>query len=313
MTDLSIVVLAFHGSCDVLKRTLPSSKGAIPNAHFFVATSTEDKDVLALCASMGIPSIQFSRDTIKKDGATFNYAGIARACITFVRNDAKKDHWVLITRAQVILDGRLSGIDLTGLAKDSLYGCGMKELVTKEDLDAYQPSVPTAQEVRDLVPTSSFLLSFSAPPQFDAWSNDTQSAVQRFSACFVAKYMIHLKLAYLGVKREDDDEKVSEGPWGYKKSEKLRIEPVHAFAAKQEEESTEKPKEPEPVAPKSIKNKLFGVLSPENDAEEFRSRVRTELDAQQNVASPSFHAQTDEVTPAPKPKHNVWAAKLLDD
>jgi hypothetical protein len=313
MTDLSVVVLAFHGSAEVLKRTLPTSKASLPNAKFFVATSTEDKEVLGLSASLGIPSIQFTRETMKKDGAVFNYAGIARACMTFARNDAKKEHWVLITRAQVMLDGRLSELDLSALAKDSLYGCGMKELITKEDLSSYKPSEPSALEVRDLVPTSSFLLSYSAPPQFDAWSADTQSAVQRFSACFIAKYMIHLKLAYLGIKKEDDDEKKSQGTWGFKKSDKLRIEPVHAFAAKNEEVASEKPPTPEAKAPKTIKNKLFGVLSAEDDAEEFRSRVRTELDAQQNVASPS-QAASEDVLAVPKTStKNVWKNKLLDD
>jgi len=353
MSDLSIVVLAFNGCCDVLKRTLPSSKNAMPNAKFFVATSTDQTEVLALCSSMGIASIQFTNDTIKKNGATFNYAGIARACMTFARNEMKKEHWVLITRAQVNLDSRIGDLDLSTLAKDSLYGCGMMELITKTDLEKYKPTVPNAQEVRELIPTSSFLLSFSAPPQFDAWSTDTHSAVQRFSACFIAKYMIHLKLAYLGVLKEDDDAKVSEGPWGFKKSEILRIEPVHAYAAKQEEEAVEKAekaekeaaekaekeaaekeaaekaaekakeevvvppaeervpeKVEEPEAPKSIKSKLFSLLS-SDDAEEYRSRVRTEFDAQQNVAS---HERNKEyASSAPKSiKNSIWSAKLLD-
>jgi hypothetical protein len=243
MSELSVIVLAFHQSVDVLKRTLPTSKGALPKSKFFVATSTEDKEVLALCTALGIQTIQFGKEVINKDGATFNFAGIARSSMSYVKNDVKADHWMLITRPQVILDARLAEVDIKGLAKDSLYGCGMKELLTAEELATFKPTEPSSLEVRDLVPTSSFLLSFSAPPRFDAWSADTQNAVHRFSACFVAKYMIHLNIAYLGVRKQDDDARVSRGAWGHKKTDKLRIEPVHAFAAKQEEEASE----PKPV------------------------------------------------------------------
>jgi len=326
MTELSVVILAFHNSVDVLKRTLPPSKAALPNAKFFVAHSSEDKETLALCSALGVKTIQFTKDLMQKNNAVFNYAGIARSCMTFVRNDVKKEHWILITRSQVMLDARLSEISIETLAKDSLYGCGMKELLTTEDLAEYKPSEPSSLEVRDLVPTSSFLLSFSSPPQFDAWSTDTKSAVQRFSACFIAKYMIHLNLAYLGAKKIDDDAKVSEGLWGYKKADKLRIEPVHAFAAQQEEEDS-KPKtklveEPIPLPPESKvevvvapkKSKLFGIISgDEEDA--FRSRVRTELDAQQNVASPINSGQeSEEIISKPTvTKKSIWSAKLLED
>jgi hypothetical protein len=324
--SLSVIVLAFHQSADVLKRSLPQSKNSLPNAKFFVATSTDDKEIQGICTALNVKTILFSNDIIRKDGAQFNYAGIARSCMTFARNDIKKEHWILITRPQVILDSRLGEVDLDSLAKDSLYGCGMKELLTKEDLASYKPSEPSSQEVRDLVPTSSFLLSFSSPPQFDAWSKDTQSAVQRFSACFIAKYMIHLNLAYMGKRKKDDDEKVSEGPWGFQKSDKLRIEPVHAFAAQKEEDATKEaskeaakeaektitettpPKEEPPVSTK--KSKLFGLLSGDDETDSFRSRVRTELDAQQNVAS----FQRDEELPAkPLQKKNIWAAKLVEE
>jgi hypothetical protein len=217
-----------------------------------------------------------------------------------------------------MLDSRLSEISIETLAKDSLYGCGMKELLTTEDLAKYKPSEPSSLEVRDLVPTSSFLLSFSSPPQFDAWSLDTKSAVQRFSACFIAKYMIHLNLAYLGVKKQDDDAKVSEGVWGYRKADKLRIEPVHAFAAQQEEEDS-KPKtkleqplsSEKPAAPK--KSKLFGIVSGDDESDAFRSRVRTELDAQQNVATQLANESEEIISKPAITKKNIWSAKLLED
>jgi hypothetical protein len=319
MTELSVIVLAFHNSADVLKRTLPPSKASLPNAKFFVATSSEDKEVLALCSALGVKTIQFTKDVTKKDGAVFNYAGVARSCITFARNDLKKEHWILITRPQVMLDARLAEVKVDTLAKDSLYGCGMKELLTTDDLAKYKPSEPSSLEVRDLVPTSSFLLSYSAPPQFDAWSTDTKSAVQRFSACFIAKYMIHLNLAYLGAKKLDDDAKVSEGVWGYTKADKLRIEPVHAFAAKQEEDDSQtKPKQDtqKPAEKVLKKSKLFGVLGgDEEDSESYRSRVRTELDAQQNVASAPTNTDSVEIpsSKASASKKSIWAAKLIED
>ena len=80
---LSVVVLAFHNSVDVLKRSLPASKSALPNARFFVAMCTEDKDILGLCTALNVKTIQFSKDIIHKDGALFNYAAIARSCMTF--------------------------------------------------------------------------------------------------------------------------------------------------------------------------------------------------------------------------------------
>jgi len=333
MTELSVIILAFHNTADVLKRTLPPSKAALQNSKFFVAHSSDDKETLALCSALGVKTIQFTKDVIQKNNAVFNYAGIARSCMTFVRNDIKKEHWILITRPQVMLDARLSEINMDTLAKDSLYGCGIKELLTVEELAKYKPSEPSSLEVRDLVPTSSFLLSFSSPPQFDAWSMDTKSAVHRFSACFIAKYMIHLNLAHLGVKKIDDDAKVSEGVWGYRKANKIRIEPVHAFAAQKEEEDSkpmtkvseekklnEPAKEPakEPEQPKASvpkKSKLFGVVSGDEE-EAFRSRVRTELDAQQNVASPMGSSENEEILSKPVgtfKKSSVWAAKLLDE
>ena len=324
MTELSVIILAFHNTVDVLKRTLPPSKAALPNAKFFVAHSSEDKETLALCSALSVKTIQFTKDVIQKNDALFNYAGIARSCMTFVRNDVKKEHWILITRPQVMLDARLSEIQIDSLAKDSLYGCGMKELLTMDELNKYKPSEPSSLEVRDLVPTSSFLLSFSSPPQFDAWSKDTKSAVQRFSACFIAKYMIHLNLAYLGVKKMDDDAKVSEGVWGYRKNDKLRIEPVHAFAAQQEEQDSkpknipvENPVLLQPTTKESgpKKSKLFGIVSGDEEEDAFRSRVRTELDAQQNVASPINSGQeSEEIISKPTvTKKSIWSAKLLED
>jgi hypothetical protein len=314
MSDLSVIVIAFHQCVDVLRRTLPASKAALPKSKFFVATSTEDKEVLALCTALGVETIQFGKEVIHKDNAVFNYAGIARSSMTFVRTSLKRDHWMLITRPQVMLDARLAELDIKSLAKDSLYGCGVKELLSAEELASFKPTEPSSMEVRDLVPTSSFLLSFSAPPRFDAWSTDTQNGVHRFSACFVAKYMIHLNIAYLGVRKQNDDSKVSTGVWGHKKADKLRIEPVHAFAAKQEEEASQ-PKTtktvPEPLVT-AKKSKLFGLISGD-DEEEFRPRTRTELDAQQNVATAPFPVAESEVIPVKSEKKSIWSAKVIED
>jgi hypothetical protein len=174
-----------------------------------------------------------------KDGALFNYAGIARACIAFIKNDQKRDQWILLTRPQVVLHDTLADIDLGSLAKDSLYGCGMKEIFTREEFKSYSPEIPSAMEVRELVPDSSFLLAFSDPPRFDASSMDTDSAVKRYSDCFVARYMIHLKLAYLGPLNADTDVRKTLGKWGHVPSVKLRIEPVHAYITQQEEAAKE--------------------------------------------------------------------------
>jgi hypothetical protein len=315
MSELSVIVIAFHQCVDVLKRTLPASKAALPRSRFFVATSTEDKEVLALCNALNVETIQFGKEVINKDGAVFNFAGIARSSMTFVKTVMKKDLWILITRPQVMLDSRLSELDFKSLAKDSLYGCGIKEVLSAEELASFKPSEPSSLEVRDLVPTSSFLLSFSAPPRFDAWSTDTQSGVHRFSACFVAKYMIHLNIAYLGIRKQNDDSKVSIGVWGHTKTDKLRIEPVHAFAAQQEEEASEPKQVPKTTAEpvKDVKkSKLFGLISGDDEGE-FRPRTRTELDAQQNVATAPFPVAESEVLQVKSEKKSIWNAKVSED
>jgi hypothetical protein len=187
---------------------------------------------------VAIPCIEFTRDVINKDSAEFNYAGIARAVVAYIKNDMKIDQWILLTRPQVVLHSSLADIDLLSLAKDSLYGCGLKSITSREELLAYTvPEQPGASEVRELVPNSAFLLAYSETPKFDAWSADTESCVSRYSSHFVARYMIHLKLAYLGVIAEDDNRRVSIGRWGVKSTTRLRIEPVHAFATQQQEQN----------------------------------------------------------------------------
>jgi hypothetical protein len=239
MSVLSVAILAFHDSTDVLKETLQKSRAALQSCRFYVATSSEDKEIISLCQALGIQNIQFTRDVIMKDGALFNYAGIARACIAFIKNDQKRDQWILLTRPQVVLHDTLADIDLGSLAKDSLYGCGMKEIFTREEFKTYTPEIPSAMEVRELVPDSSFLLAFSDPPRFDSSSVDTDSAVKRYSDCFVARYMIHLKLAYLGPLNADMDVRKTLGKWGHVPSVRLRIEPVHAYITQQEEAAKE--------------------------------------------------------------------------
>jgi hypothetical protein len=235
---MSVAILAFHNTTEILKETLQKSRTSLPSSKFYVATSDQDKELIALCKAVAIPCIEFTRDVLNKDGAKFNYAGVARAVIAYIKNDMKIDQWILLTRPQVVLHSSLADIDLLSLAKDSLYGCGLKPIASREELLAYTaPEQPSASEVRELVPNSAFLLAFSETPKFDAWSVDTHSCVSRYSSHFVASYMIHLKLAYLGTLGEDDDSRVSIGRWGFKTGTKLRIEPVHAYATQQQEKN----------------------------------------------------------------------------
>jgi hypothetical protein len=334
MSALSVAVLAFHDSADVLKETLQKSRASLPSCKFYIATSSEDREIIALCQALALTCIQFTRDVMTKDGAVFNYAGIARACIAFIKNDVKRDQWILLTRPQVVLCSNLVDIDLSSLAKDSLYGCGLKEVYTREELQAYSPEVPSASEVRELVPCSEFLLAFSDPPRFDAGSMDTVSAVTRYSACFVARYMIHLKLAHLGPINADSDVRRTLGRWGHVPTTKLRIEPVHAYAIQQQEAQEQaapvqvtqpEPPAPEPVAeppkvepkeepkeepkveikvepPPKPKNRLFSILT--GDDEEPSTRARSEFDGQQNVAKTP--PTSVEVLPVPKVKRSIW-------
>lgn len=325
MSALSVAVLAFHDSADVLKETLQKSRASLPSCKFYIATSSEDREIIALCQALALTCIQFTRDVMTKDGAVFNYAGIARACIAFIKNDVKRDQWILLTRPQVVLSSNLVDIDLSTLAKDSLYGCGLKEVYTREELQAYNPEVPSASEVRELVPCSEFLLAYSDPPRFDAGSLDTASAVTRYSACFVARYMIHLKLAHLGPLNADSDVRRTLGRWGHVPTTKLRIEPVHAYAIQQQEAqeqsapvqvtqpeppvvAEEAPKEEPKVEvkvepPPKPKNRLFSILT--GDDEEPRTRARSEFDSQQNVAK-SPPANIDVLPSPPKVKRSVW-------
>jgi hypothetical protein len=331
---LSVAILSFHNSVEILKETLQKSRTSLPSSKFYVATSDQDKELIALCKAVGISCIEFTRDVIKKDGADFNYAGIARAVIAYIKNDMKIDQWILLTRPQVVLHSSLGDIDLVSLAKDSLYGCGLKPLTNREELLAYNvPEQPTASEVRELVPNSAFLLAYSETPKFDAWSKDTFSCVSRYSACFVAKYMIHLKLAYLGVVGEDDDERVSIGKWGFKSTTKLRIEPVHAYATQQQEQNEKHKEQPEQKGPESEKSDKpdqtskegtskekkkgastrFFTLSTGDEERSGSALARSEIDSQQNVAKPSIPEDTQTLQSPQKPKTSIWSSqKLLD-
>jgi hypothetical protein len=99
---------------------------------------------------------------------------------------------------------------------------------------------------------------------------------------------------------------------------------VHAFAAQQEEQDSkpknapaEKPVLLQPTTKESgpKKSKLFGIVSGDEEEDAFRSRVRTELDAQQNVASPINSGQeSEEIISKPTvTKKSIWSAKLLED
>jgi hypothetical protein len=334
--SLTVAVLAFHDSADVLKESLQKSRSSLHAVKFYVATSSEDKEIIALCQALALPCIQFTRDVMLKDGALFNYAGIARACIAYIKNEQKRDAWVLLTRPQVVLSNALADIDMTSLAKDSLYGCGLKEVFTREELKSFTPEQPSAAEVRELVPTSYFLLAYSDPPRFDAWSNDTASAVTRYSACFVARYMIHLKLAHLGPINADLDVRRTLGRWGHVPSIKLRIEPVHAYATQQEQAIQEAsvqveqpptaepvPTEPavveapapapvptEPPPPPKPKNRLFSINT--GDEEDSSTRARSEIDGQQNVGKPTPKEEEVVLPSVTKSVRNIWGAKLLD-
>jgi hypothetical protein len=335
MSALAVAVLAFHDSADVLKESLQKSRSSLHAVKFYVATSSEDKEIIALCQALALPCIQFTRDVITKDSSLFNYAGIARACIAYIKNEQKRDTWVLLTRPQVVLSNALADIKITSLAKDSLYGCGLKEVFTREELKSFAPEQPSAAEVRELVPNSYFLLAYSDPPRFDAWSNDTASAVKRYSECFVARYMIHLKLAHLGPLNADLDVRRTLGRWGHVPSIKLRIEPVHAYAAQQEEavkeasaikKNAEEPRSSNAEPANASKgpaaltaSKTGGVLPPRNklfsintgDEEDSSTRARTEIDGQQNVGTPT-PKEEEIVLPTPKTVRNIWTAKLLD-
>jgi hypothetical protein len=344
---LSVAILAFHNSTEILKETLQKSRTSLPSSKFYVATSDQDKEIIALCKAVAIPCIEFTRDVIKKDNAQFNYAGIARATIAYIKNDMKVDQWILLTRPQVVLNSALADIDLLSLAKDSLYGCGLKSISNREELMAYTtPEQPSASEVRELVPNSAFLLAYSETPKFDAWSTDTLSCVSRYTAHFVAKYMIHLKLAYLGVIGQDDDSHVSVVRWGVKSSTKLRIEPVHAYATQQQEESArlqpkqskeaEKPldlqknehlskgnemsrqkkaqhggeeKNLETAVKKQGASNRFFTVSTGEDDRSSAAVARSEIDSQQNVAKVS--APEDSLPAQPKPKSSIWSSQKL--
>ena len=279
-STLSVAILAFHNSTEILKETLQKSRTSLPSSKFYVATSDQDREIIALCKAVAIPCIEFTRDVINKDSAEFNYAGIARAVVAYIKNDMKIDQWILLTRPQVVLHSSLADIDLLSLAKDSLYGCGLKSITSREELLAYTvPEQPGASEVRELVPNSAFLLAYSETPKFDAWSADTESCVSRYSSHFVARYMIHLKLAYLGVIAEDDNRRVSIGRWGVKSTTRLRIEPVHAFATQQQEQN----------------DKLQAIISPPPDT----TTTTTTVPAASTAAAAVAVATVATVTAAP--------------
>jgi hypothetical protein len=107
---------------------------------------------------------------------------------------------------------------------------------------------PSAEEVRSLVPTSQFLMSFSQGPKFDVASDTTHDGVTRFLNNFESKYMIQKKFAHLGPMNLDIDGRVS-ARVGDPRS-KVRIEPVHAGATEKSKPEAPNPEPPKPEPPK---------------------------------------------------------------
>jgi hypothetical protein len=225
--QLAVVILSIN-EADFLRVTLPRTRRAVPDAKIFVIAPVDDGESQAVATALRAQTLAVPRDVLTANGSKFNYAALVRHGQEHVQTVIKGPTWTIFTRAQVVLDSCLTAIDLTTLDQNAVYGCGFKEVPNAAALMSYTAEEPSAEEVRSLVPSSQFLMTFSQGPKFDVSSDTTHDGVTRFLNNFESKYMIQKKFAHLGPINLDVDGRVS-ARVGDPRT-KVRIEPVHAGA-----------------------------------------------------------------------------------
>lgn len=307
--DLHVLIVCIQES-DFLRVTFPRSRRALPLAKFAVATTSDDKDTLSMCAAFRVPTVQITKDMLTLHGATFNYGALATACVAYANATSQNNEkpWYLLTRANVVLDAQLASLELSSLTP-GLYGCGFEQVMTTNELVTFVCKEPSPLEIRSLVPSSQFLL-WTGNAVFPTWSKDCDDAIQGFQKLFPARYIVQLKLAHLGTFGEDVNGRKSP-KWG---EPRIRVEPVHAGTPNHpsappetsnhssdppESQKQEAPSSKQPV-PAQFKTK-FGFF--EDDVPEGNS-ARSEVDKQQNVADNK--EDSSEIKNVFKPQPKKW-------
>ena len=287
--QLAVVILSIN-EADFLRVTLPRTRRALPDAKLFVVSPVDDGESQAVATALRAQTLAVPRDLLTANGAKFNYAGLVRHGQEHVQTVVKGPTWIIFTRAQVVLDSCLTAIELTDLDQSAVYGCGFKEVPNAAALMSFAAEEPSAEEVRRLVPTSQFLMSFSQGPKFDVSSDTTHDGVTRFLNNFESKYMIQKKFAHMGPLNLDVDGRVS-NRLGDPRS-KVRIEPVHAGAKETAKEAAPAPApEPAPApapapAPEPAPAPAPAPAPPASDSKPANDSIKTEVTLEKEVKIP---------------------------
>jgi hypothetical protein len=290
----NVVIVVSINEADFLRATLPRSRRALPDAKFIVVTTDSDTETKSIASALRVQVVELPKEELTKNDADFNFAAFVRAGQLAAKEATKIPFWMIVTRAQVIMDPSIGNLNFTGLEKDSVYGCATHCVHTGPDLVKYIVQEPSAEEVRTLAPDETFLMTYSEAALFPVWSKDTAEATDTFLTNFVSQYMIQKKLALLGMPYRDA--RIC-AKWGV--VEQVRIAPVHPNT--QETATKNKFGKVEEI------NKKFGAVE---DIPASKDDGRKEINVQQHNP-PVQTNDTDEVVGFKKRSLvNPWKAPV---
>ena len=311
-----VIVLPCVQEADFLRVSLPRTKRVFPDAKIVVITTKTDLETIGVCVALKVHCLQVETDVLTSKGAKFNLAGVLKPGIDQVKSFFPQGAWVLLTRAQILLDDSFANLAWDELEKaGSLYGAGITNVATTSAAMTFKAVEPTPEEARQLVPTSYFALFHSSHcdllPSFSHTSKELETDLtQKFQSI----YIIQSKVGYLGEQGSDADGRVS-ARWDGRPIP-TRVAPAHPNT---QASATSKPTAAAPAPKTEAQNskvataKGFGVQSEDQPF----GHGRKELDEQQFLKRPTGESWLEPAKSWGKPQSvNPWkaqAAMKLDD
>jgi hypothetical protein len=123
-----VALVTSVGMEDYLMYTMPKNIGLFD--RFYVLISEKDQVSERLCADLGATPVRF--DGFFSERSVFNKSGGLRAAQEMIHG-VHPDAWVSIMDVDILVDEKLSELDLEYLNKNSMYGMSRFDAHTYED------------------------------------------------------------------------------------------------------------------------------------------------------------------------------------